>query len=236
MKLWEEIKSNCRVKTPPAKKNITNNVEEWVQGVPPPPKKPKSLALTSVTSKVSSVLMKSNKSVSCAVMSVSASQIFPKPSLKPVCKAVCQVKYQAKEPEPEPASDDEYMPPTSTAFEGLEEDKDNTMEWAAALLSPVKASTAAQLSKVSIYTLSWQCTITTQFVELPQHCYQDHISCSRKRPIQENRQQQTSWWCAQTWKVDMCLYPNLSLIYWWPKQGYLGLQITQHCSSSSSNL
>jgi hypothetical protein len=145
---------NRRVETPPAKKNITNNVEEWVQGVPPPPKKPKSLASTSVTSKVSSVLTKSNKSVSCAVVSVSASQIFPKPSPKPARKAGRQVKRRAKEPEPEPASDDEYVPPTSTAFEGLEEDEDDTAERAAALLSPVKASTAARSSKVSIYTLS----------------------------------------------------------------------------------
>ena len=86
------------------------------------------------------------------VVSVSASQIFPKPSPKPARKAGRQVKRRAKEPEP--ASDHEYVPPTSTAFEGLEEDEDDTAEQAAALLSPVKASTAARSSKVSIYTLS----------------------------------------------------------------------------------
>ena len=116
---------NRRVETPPAKKNITNRVEEWVQGVPPPPKKLRTSAATSVTSRVSSTLTKKSntKSVSCAVVSASTSQVFP--------KLAHQVKRRAKEA-----------------------DEDDTAERVAAALSPIRASTAARSSKVSIYTFS----------------------------------------------------------------------------------
>ena len=137
---------NRRVETPPAKKNITNRVEEWVQGVPPPPKKLRTSAATSVTSRVSSTLTKKSntKSVSCAVVSASTSQVFP--------KLAHQVKRRAKEAEPE-SDDDEYVPPPG-AFGGLDEDEDDTAERVAAALSPIRASTAARSSKVSIYTFS----------------------------------------------------------------------------------
>jgi hypothetical protein len=135
---------NRRVETPPAKKNITNKVQQWVQSVPPPPKKLRGLAANSVVSKVSSTLTKSTKSASCAVVSASTSRVFPKPVLR--------AKRRAEEAGAEAASDvDEYAP--SAAFGGLDEDEDDAAEWAAAAISPVKASAAARSSKVSIYTL-----------------------------------------------------------------------------------
>ena len=180
---------NHRVETPPAKKNITNRVEEWVQGVPPLPKTLRTSAPTLVTSKVSSTLTKKSntKSVSCAVVSASTSQVFQKPAH--------QVKCQAKEAEPE-SDDDEYVPPPGS-FGGLDEDKDDTVEWVAAASSPIRASTATQSSKVSIYMFSRWCVIATWSVEPPQHLYWDRISFSRKKITQETRQQRTSWGCNQ---------------------------------------
>ena len=171
---------------------------------------------------------KSNaKSVSCAVVSVSTSQVF--------WKLVHQVKHRAKEAKPE-SDDDEYVPPPGS-FGGLDEDEDDTAEWVAAASRPVRASTATQSSKVSIYTFSRRCVIATWSVELPQHLYWDQISFSRKKITQETRQQQTSWGCTRVQKVDWRFPPNLSSISWQPKQqGYLGLQITRHCSCASSSL
>src|SRR6266702_3055135 len=59
---------------------------------------------------------------------------------------------------------------------GLDEDKDNTMEQAAAASSPIRASAAAQRSKVShLYIFTAICYILPHgVVEIPQHTHWDH--------------------------------------------------------------
>jgi hypothetical protein len=133
---------NRRIETPVVKKNVTNEIEEWAHTVPPPPAKLRTRGPGSVSSRISSVLAQSTttKSTSCAVVSASTSNVFQKPVPRAKRRRVEEV---------EPASDDdEYMP--STTFGGLGEDEDDTEEQAAALLSPVRASVAAQSSKVSV--------------------------------------------------------------------------------------
>lgn len=134
---------NRRIETPAAKKNVTNDIEDWTYTVPPPPAKLRTRGPGSVSSKISSVVAQSTtaKSTSCAVVSASTSNVFQKPVPRAKRRRVEEVELASE--------DDEYMP--STTFGGLGEDEDDTEEKAAALLSPVRASAAAQSSKVSVY-------------------------------------------------------------------------------------
>jgi hypothetical protein len=142
-----------RIETPPTKKNITSQIEEWAQAVPPPPKKLRSSGPGSVSSRISSVVAKSTttKSTSCAVASASTSDVFQKP--------VPRAKRRVEEVESKVESEsdcDEYLP--STTFGGLDEDEDDMEERAAAVASPVRASAATQLNKVSVYTFTTICS------------------------------------------------------------------------------
>jgi hypothetical protein len=141
---------NCSIMTPATKKNITNRIEEWSQGLSPPPKKQRTLTKTlaadkaadSVSGADSTLVKSATKSTSCAAVSTSASHVLKKP---------VPAKRQAQELEPASDVDDEVP---STAFGGLDEDEDDTVEQSAAASSPIRASAAAHMSKVSVYTSS----------------------------------------------------------------------------------
>ena len=79
------------------------------------------------------------------------------------------------------------------------------------------------------------CVITTWFVELPWCSCWNHITHLRIK-TKETKQPWTSCSCVWVGKVDSGLHPDLSSISWWCEWGYLGLQMTRHCSGASSNL
>jgi hypothetical protein len=142
---------NRSITTPATKKNITNRIEEWAQGLSPPPKKQRTSTRTLAADATSGVdtshttlVKRSTKSTSCAVVSASATHVLKKP---------VPAKRQAQELQPTSDVDDEVP---NTVFGGLDEDEDDTVEQSAAASSPVRASAAAHMSKVSVYTSSRQ--------------------------------------------------------------------------------
>ncbi len=163
---------NRRLETPATKKNVNNSVVEWAEHVSPPssppPKKRKILIPPLVTSKSSSSLVKSasTKPTSCAVVSTSTANVLKK---KPVPGA----KRRAEELE---YASDVYDEVQDMAVGGLDEDEDDTMEQAAAASSPIRASAAAQRSKVShLYIFTAICYVLPHGIaEIPQHTHWDH--------------------------------------------------------------
>lgn len=148
---------NRRFETPAHKKNISDLVEEWAQGLPPPPlKRQRTSATGSVTSYTSSHANPNHRkaaiattattkstSRSCAVIVGSTTEVLKKKSA-PGTKRRAEVLESA-------ASDDDEDEGTvsNLRYAGLDEDEDDTLEQADAALSPMKPSVAALMSKVS---------------------------------------------------------------------------------------
>ncbi|KAH9013473.1 hypothetical protein EDB85DRAFT_2158167 [Lactarius pseudohatsudake] len=141
-------RDNQTFKTPDAKKNINTTVATWVHGISPPnsppPKKQKSVSAkpSIVISKVSTkAKTTSGKSASCAIVSTSTTNVLA----KPVCRAKC--RHEELESSSDSESDGEVE---GGVLGGMDDDYDNAMEQAAATLSPMKASAAAQRNKNSL--------------------------------------------------------------------------------------
>ena len=148
---------NHRFGTPPTKKNIADEVEEWVQGIPPPPLKKQRISATGptsgrpTTSKANPNLKKTAvtaiaataKSTSCAVVVNSTTEVLKK-------RPAPGTKRRAEDLESTSDSDaDDEGIASNLCYEWLGEDEDDTLEQADAASSPVKAPVAAQMSKVS---------------------------------------------------------------------------------------
>lgn len=153
---------NRSFETPATKKNITNQIEEWAQGLPPPPFKKQRTSVTgssrSVSSKANPNLIKTaappstttttKSSTSCAIVVNSTTEVLKK-------KPAPGSKRLAEELESDIDTNDdlEVEDAASNLYEGLGEDEDDTLEQADAASSPVKARVAAQVSKVSPYQI-----------------------------------------------------------------------------------
>lgn len=147
-----------RIETPAAKKNITNRIEEWAQGIPPPAlKKQRTSATGSQTSRSASSkaypnhmktaaasIAASTNSTSCAIVVDSTTEVLPKKPARGTKRQAEDLKFDADD------SDDEGPGMVSNLrYEGLSDDEDDTLERAYAVSSPVKATVAAQINKVS---------------------------------------------------------------------------------------
>ena len=144
---------NRRFETPPTKKHIMNQVEEWVQRIPPPPFKKQKTTATgssrSVSSNVNpnptvktatSATTSTTKSTSSTIVVASTTEALRK-------KPAPGTKRRAKVLESASDGDDEGAF-SNLCYEGLGEDEDDALEQADAVSSPVKAPVAAQMSKV----------------------------------------------------------------------------------------
>jgi hypothetical protein len=147
---------NHSFETPATKKNITNQIEEWAQGLPPPFKKQRmSVAGSrrSASSKADPNLIKTatppsttmtKSSTSCAIIIDSMTKVLRrKPAPGP--------KHLAEELESNSDTNDNDV--ASHLYEGLGKDEDDTLEHANAASSPVKPCVAAWVSKVSPYQI-----------------------------------------------------------------------------------
>ncbi|KAH9013394.1 hypothetical protein EDB85DRAFT_2141408 [Lactarius pseudohatsudake] len=139
---------NRRFETPDAKKNINTTVATWVHGISPPnsppPKKQKSVSakLSIVISKVSTkAKTTSGKSASCAIVSTSTTNVLAKPVRR------AKRRHEELESSSDSESDGEVE---GGVLGGMDNDYDDAMEQAAAALSPMKASAAAQRNKNSL--------------------------------------------------------------------------------------
>jgi len=143
---------NRSFETPTTKKGITNNIEEWVQALPPSPLKKQKLSAAgssrSTSSKANSNPRKipapasatTKSTTSCAIVVDSTTEVLRK-------KPAPGSKRRAEDLESDGDADEEDM--VSDQYEGLDEYEDDTLEQADAASSPVKPSVAAQMSKVS---------------------------------------------------------------------------------------
>jgi len=147
---------NRRFETPATKKNKEKQVKEWAQGLPQPPSKRQRTSVASTnrsapSAKANPKLLKAfapattaiTKSTSCATVVGSTTEVLTgrnKPALG--------TKRRAEELESSSDADDESTK-SNPHYRGLGEDEDDTLERADAASSPVKASVAAQMSKVS---------------------------------------------------------------------------------------
>jgi len=149
---------NCRFETPPMKKNITNQVKEWVQRILLLlSKKQKTTATGSSCSGPLNVnlnpIMKTvapataatrptTKFTSSAVVIDSTTEVIRK---KPAPGTKCQAEVL------ESASDGDNEGTFSNLhYKGLGKNEDNTLEQADTMSSPVKLPIAAQMSKVRL--------------------------------------------------------------------------------------
>lgn len=143
-----------RFETPATKKNVTNHVEEWVQGLQAPPTKRQRTSAASTTnhSTSSKANLKLNPSTatasttgstSCAVIVGSVAKILAGRK-----KTTTGAKHQAEDVEPISDADNEDMA-SNPRYEGLGEDEDDSLEQADATSSPIKGHVAARMSKVS---------------------------------------------------------------------------------------
>jgi hypothetical protein len=147
---------NHRFETPATKKNITNRIEEWAQEIPPPPLKKQRTSATgshtsrSVSSKAYPNDMKtaaasitaSTNSTSCAIVVDSTTEVLSKKPARGTKRWAEDLKFDADDSGNEGTV-------SNLRYEGLADDEDDTLEWAYAVLSPVKVTVAAQINKVS---------------------------------------------------------------------------------------
>ncbi|KAH9010527.1 hypothetical protein EDB84DRAFT_1583677 [Lactarius hengduanensis] len=141
-------RDNQTFETPDAKKNINTTVVTWVHGISPPnsppPKKQKSVSAkpSIVISKVSTkAKTTSGKSASCAIVSTSTTNVLAKPVRR------AKRRHEELESSSDSESDGEVE---GGVLGGMDDDYDDAMEQAAAALSPMKASAAAQRNKNSL--------------------------------------------------------------------------------------
>ncbi|KAH9058021.1 hypothetical protein EDB83DRAFT_2315984 [Lactarius deliciosus] len=133
---------------PDTKKNINASVANWHHRLSPPKSPPPNLKkrkvlsvkadtiISKVTSKAKST---SAKSTSCAVVSTSTSNILAKPA--------CRAKHQYEELESASDASDKVE---GMALGGMDDDYDDALEQATAILSPLRAPAAAQKNKKSL--------------------------------------------------------------------------------------
>ncbi|KAH9007489.1 hypothetical protein EDB85DRAFT_2165508 [Lactarius pseudohatsudake] len=132
--------------TPDAKININASVSNWRHRLSPPNSPPpnskrqkvQSVKASTIVSKVTSkAKTTSAKSASCAVVSTSTSSVLAKPAHR--------AKHRYKELESASDASDEVE---GMAPGGMDNDYDDALEQAAAVLSPLGAQAAAQRNKV----------------------------------------------------------------------------------------
>jgi len=149
---------NHRFETPPTKKHITNQVEEWVQRIPPPPSKKQKTTATG-----SSRSGPLNVNPNPIVKTIAPATAATRPTTKFTSSAIVidsTTEVIRKKPAPgtkrraevlESASDgDDEGTFSNLRYKGLGEDEDDTLEQADAMSSPVKPPIAAQMSKVRL--------------------------------------------------------------------------------------
>ena len=149
---------NRRFETPATKEN---HIEEWAQGLPPPPpfKKQRTSATGSTSSHTTSSKANTNlrktaitanaattKSTSRAIVVDSTTEVLKK---KPAPHTKRRAEDLESATNTSDANDDLQSTVSNLRYEGLGEDEDDTLEQADAASSTVKASVAAQMSKVS---------------------------------------------------------------------------------------
>lgn len=145
---------NRRFETPATKKNVTNHVEEWVQGLQAPPTKRQRTSVASTTNhstsskadpklKPSAAIASTTGSTSCAVIVGSVAEVLAGRK-----KTTTGAKRRAEDVKPISDADNEGMA-FNPRYEGLVEDEDDSLEQADAASSPIKGHVAAQMSKVS---------------------------------------------------------------------------------------
>ncbi|KAH8997212.1 hypothetical protein EDB86DRAFT_3076798 [Lactarius hatsudake] len=160
----EQIKSNRKLVTeaqpslenggkqtfdiPDTKKNINASVANWRHRLSPPNSPPPDLKkqkvlsvkagtiVSKVTSKAKST---SAKSASCAIVSTSTSNVLAKPARR------AKRRYEELESASDASDEVEGM-----ALGGMDDDYDDALEQAAAVLSPLRAPAAAQKNKKSL--------------------------------------------------------------------------------------
>jgi hypothetical protein len=183
---------NRSFETPAAKKSITNDVEDWMQGLlaPPPPIKKHKASVVMASSTSSSKTLHPERSTSastkptgtsCAIVFDSTTELLKQP--------VRGKKRHAQELETISDADDaDKDTAATTLYGGIGEDEDDTMEQAAAALSPVKASDAARMSMVSQNFQSLDILVIHQRLKIAaaaQYTQWDYYSHPREEVIEE---------------------------------------------------
>jgi len=138
---------DCRFETPEAKKNAASKIKTWIQGVPPPThaqrlanrlNPPAATSLRSVGASTNSILNQDARSArTCAVVTSSSTTttFLNKRSSRRQHVDYDDLKISERNV-------------SLTAYGGLE-DGDDSLEWLAALTSPLKGLAAVKLNKVS---------------------------------------------------------------------------------------
>ena len=148
---------NRRFETPATKKNKEKQVKEWAQGLPQPPSKRQRTSVASTSrsapsAKANPILLKTfapattaiTKSTSCATIIGSTTEVLTGRN-----KPVLGKKRHAEELKSSSSDADDESTKSNPHYRGLGEDEDDMLERADAASSPVKASVAARMSKVS---------------------------------------------------------------------------------------
>ncbi|KAH9010634.1 hypothetical protein EDB85DRAFT_1901810 [Lactarius pseudohatsudake] len=134
--------------TPDAKININASVSNWRHRLSPPNSPPpnskrqkvQSVKASTIVSKVTSkAKTTSAKSASCAVVSTSTSSVLAKPARR------AKRRYEELESASDASDEVEGMAPG-----GMDDDYDDALEQAAAVLSPLGAQAAAQRNKKNL--------------------------------------------------------------------------------------
>jgi len=154
---------NRRFETPATKKNVPNEIEEWVQGLAPPPSKRQRISaassIQSTPSNIHSASLNANpipmktappptaaiaKSTSCAIVIGPTTEVLARKK-----KSALGTKRRAEDLESVSNANNEGTRMVSNSYYGeLDEDEDDTLEQIDAASSPIKALVAAQMSKV----------------------------------------------------------------------------------------
>ncbi|KAH9022626.1 hypothetical protein EDB85DRAFT_1895155 [Lactarius pseudohatsudake] len=133
---------------PDTKKNINSTVANWRHRLSPPNSPPpnskkrkvQSVKASTIVSKVTSkAKTTSAKSASCAVVSTSTSSVLAKPARR------AKRRYEELESASDASGEVEEMAPG-----GMDDDYDDALEQAAAVLSPLGAPAAAQRNKKNL--------------------------------------------------------------------------------------
>jgi len=138
---------DCRFETPEAKKNAASKIKTWIQGVPPPTyaqrlanrlNPPAATSLRSISASTNSILNQDARSTrTCAVVTSSSTTTT---FLNKHSSRRHHVDHDNLEISKRNVS--------STAYGGLEDGNDS-LEWLAALTSPLKGPAVVKLNKVS---------------------------------------------------------------------------------------
>ena len=146
---------NRRSETPATKKNLANRVEEWAQGLPPPPSKRQRTSVAgtshSASSKANPIPVKTSTRTTTAITKSTSHDIIVGSTTGVLTgrkKLSPGTKRRAEDLESASEADNQGTA-SNLRYRGLSEDEDDTLEQADAVSCPVKALVAAQMSKVS---------------------------------------------------------------------------------------